>query len=122
MIRFGTAIKHFRQRANLTQTALAARLHVTPTYLSAVEHGRKQPSLDLLRHVSEVLGVPEEILLWTAIDWHTVALDEGSRSMLRIAQSIIEACVPGRKPEDRLTYFRSSQSCGPIEGSKGIDP
>jgi transcriptional regulator with XRE-family HTH domain len=100
MIRFGTAIKHFRHQADLTQTALATRLHVTPTYLSAVERGRKQPSLDLLRRVSEVLGVPEEILLWSAIDWQTMPLDDGTRTMLRIAQSLIEACVPGRKPED----------------------
>jgi transcriptional regulator with XRE-family HTH domain len=90
MMRFGAAIKKFRERADLTQKELADLLQVTPTYLSAIEHERKQPSFDLLKKTSDVLGIPREVIFWESIDWKTVNLDEDSRKALRLARFVID--------------------------------
>lgn len=46
----------------MSQTELAGKLKVTRTYLSLVESGKKNPSMHLLRHTSDVLGVPVPVL------------------------------------------------------------
>jgi transcriptional regulator with XRE-family HTH domain len=50
MIRFGKTIRKLRAEHGLKQRELAARLSVTPTYLSHLEHDRVEPSIRLLKH------------------------------------------------------------------------
>jgi transcriptional regulator with XRE-family HTH domain len=97
MMRFGAAIKKFRERADLTQKELADLLQVTPTYLSAIEHGRKQPSLDLLKNASQALNIPREVIFWESIDWETVELDEYSQETLRRARWVIDEFLRPRR-------------------------
>jgi transcriptional regulator with XRE-family HTH domain len=97
MMRFGAAIKKFREKATLTQKELADALQVTPTYLSAIEHERKQPSLDLLKNTSKVLGIPSEILFWESIDWATVELDEDAQKALKFARFVMDDLFTPRR-------------------------
>ena len=38
---FGKAVRHLRDRKGVSQKAMAAALGVSPAYLSALEHGRR---------------------------------------------------------------------------------
>jgi len=67
MITWGKTIKKYRQKLTLTQEALAFAVGVTPTYISAIEHNRKQPSFDLIHAISRAFRLPQEILYWDAI-------------------------------------------------------
>ncbi len=61
---FGTAIKGRRLELGLTQRALAERLHTIPSYISHIEHDRREPSLVLLVRIAEILQLkPERLFL-----------------------------------------------------------
>ncbi len=59
----GSVIKLFRTASQVSQGDLAERLQITRTYLSLVESGKKQPSLALVRRLSEELKIPIYLLI-----------------------------------------------------------
>lgn len=50
-------LRRERERAGLTQMALAERLGVTSQHLNMVESGKKAPSLDVLQRLGNELGL-----------------------------------------------------------------
>lgn len=53
-----TALKTLRQYHNLKQGQLAGELSISISYLSEIESGKKEPSLDLLQRYARHFGVP----------------------------------------------------------------
>ncbi|OYT88685.1 MAG: hypothetical protein CFE43_21205 [Burkholderiales bacterium PBB3] len=54
---FGGLVAAIRRNKNLTGRKLAARLHVSPTRLSAIENSRvPPPSLEVVQKIGEALG------------------------------------------------------------------
>lgn len=53
----GTTVRHFRKRASLSQEALAARARLDRTYVSGVERGVRNITLDSLEAILNALGV-----------------------------------------------------------------
>lgn len=53
-----TAIKAIRQYHNLTQTQLAEKLSISTSYLSELESGKKEPTLEMLNKYASVFNVP----------------------------------------------------------------
>jgi XRE family transcriptional regulator, fatty acid utilization regulator len=60
---FGQRLRHHRLARGLTLTALGERVGRAPSALSALENGRREPKLSLLRQLAEVLDVTTEELL-----------------------------------------------------------
>ena len=52
----GRNLKRLRQRAGLTQDALAERLHVTRQAVSSWETGKNQPDIETLTALAESLN------------------------------------------------------------------
>jgi len=63
MIKFGTSIKKYRMKASLTQEKLSLKVGVQPTFLSAIENDKKEPSITLIKKISSALNVPVELVL-----------------------------------------------------------
>jgi len=59
----GRTIKSLRVAAGIRQGDLANRVGVTQAYLSALEAGKRTPSLALVERISSVLRVPAGALL-----------------------------------------------------------
>ncbi|WP_405643479.1 helix-turn-helix domain-containing protein [Streptomyces uncialis] len=59
----GARIRHFRERAQRTQTAVAGLCGISDRYLSLIENGRKTPSPEVLGRLAVELGVPMAALL-----------------------------------------------------------
>ncbi len=58
MTPFGARLRALREARGVTQAELAAALHVSPAYLSALEHGhRGRPSPGLIHQVNEFFGL-----------------------------------------------------------------
>lgn len=57
------ALKVMRQFHNLSQTSLAYNLGISGSYLSEIESGKKEPSLDLLKKYAENFNVPVSSIL-----------------------------------------------------------
>lgn len=60
---FGEVLREYRQRAALSQEELAARAEVDRTYVSLLERGRRQPTLEVLFRLAAVLGVAPATLV-----------------------------------------------------------
>lgn len=54
----GQRIKALRKRAGLTQEALAERAGLNPKYISGIERGNENPTLDTLIRLAKELRVP----------------------------------------------------------------
>ena len=59
----GQRIKHERQARTLTLTQVADAVGSSPSHLSQVENGHREPTLRLLGGIARVLGVPVDHLL-----------------------------------------------------------
>jgi transcriptional regulator with XRE-family HTH domain len=55
MTPFGKRLRELREGRGINQKQLAAALHVSPAYLSALEHGRRSPPT--FQFVQKVIGV-----------------------------------------------------------------
>lgn len=59
----GLIIKRLRESEGLSQAKLAASLGITRVYLSQLENGKKQGSLDILRDIAARFDLPLSLLL-----------------------------------------------------------
>jgi transcriptional regulator with XRE-family HTH domain len=62
----GEKIKTLRKKLGLSQGELAAKVEINPTHLSRLETGRYQPSVELLKKLSDVFEVTTDSLLGAA--------------------------------------------------------
>ena len=54
----GRQIQIARKRKGLTQEEVAERIGITPKYLSSIERGQANPTLDLIMNLAESIKVP----------------------------------------------------------------
>lgn len=66
--RLGRVVRTHRSAAGLSQEALADRSGLHRTYISLLERGLRNPSIDVLVTLAAVLGVPASQLLAEAED------------------------------------------------------
>ena len=60
----GKGIKHLRKLRGTTQKDFSSDVGITQSYLSQIEKGRKEPSMEVLSTISKHLGVPMPVLFW----------------------------------------------------------
>ena len=60
--RFGQAVKRIRKTRKQTQPVLASRSGLTVNYISLLENGERQVSLDAVNSLAESLDVPARLL------------------------------------------------------------
>jgi len=63
---FGQAVRKHREIVRLSQEDLADRANLDRTYVSGIERGRRNPTLDVLQRLSTALGVDLDVLFATA--------------------------------------------------------
>ena len=56
-VRFGIAIRYLRQKQELTQEELAHRAHLHRTYLTDIERGTRNPSIEVVEKLANGLGI-----------------------------------------------------------------
>jgi len=61
----GTRIAVMRQRAGLSQAALAAKINVSTSAIGMYEQGRREPSMSILVRIAQELHVSTDYLLNT---------------------------------------------------------
>lgn len=60
----GKGIKFVRVAADLRQGDMAKRLEISQNYLSLLENNKAEPSMGLVKKISELFGVPVSYILW----------------------------------------------------------
>lgn len=91
----GNALKLIRQYHNLNQTQLAIKLSMSTSYLSELESGKKEPTLDVLQRYAKLFNVPLSSLVVfseTLAGEHSVSKARSfiSRKMLKILDWIAD--------------------------------
>lgn len=86
----GSFLRGARKRRGLTLRAAAARLGVTPSYLSHIENDRRVPSHGVLKEIAGLLGVDLDDLLDLAcrLDPETLDWLRRSPAALRLARTV----------------------------------
>lgn len=85
MTPFGLRLRALRDQRGITLTELAAAVHVSPAYLSALEHGKRgRPSAGLVHQVNEFFGLiwdeAEELVRLARISHPRVVVDTSGLS------------------------------------------
>lgn len=71
----GSSIYHIRSVKNVSQRELSSKTGVSHSYISHIENGTRDPSLNVLERISEALDVPVHVLLMVAADPITIDPD-----------------------------------------------
>ena len=82
----GMRIKIVRQRSGLTQDQLAEQVGLSPKYISGIERGVENPTMDILIRLAKMLGVePYDLFLFGESEESERALRKGIEKMVREA-------------------------------------
>jgi transcriptional regulator with XRE-family HTH domain len=103
MAALGTFIRRQRQLANLSLRQLAERTKLSNPYLSQIERGLHQPSVRVIRLISDALNVSAETLLAQAGLLHH--RETGADGGLAAGKLSVEAAI---QAESRLTDEQKS--------------
>lgn len=63
---FGPAVRRHRELLRLSQEELADRSGIDRTYISGVERGVRNPTLDVMQRIARGLGVDLDVVFATA--------------------------------------------------------
>ena len=82
----GKRIKIVRQRNGLTQDQFAEHVGLSPKYISGIERGVENPTMDILLRVAKALEVePYDLFLFGESEESEKALRKGIEKMVREA-------------------------------------
>lgn len=63
---FGPAVRRHRELLRLSQEELADRASIDRTYISGVERGVRNPTLEVMQRIARGLGVDLDVVFATA--------------------------------------------------------
>lgn len=103
------ALKVVRQYHNINQTQLAGKLSISTSYLSELESGKKEPTLEILQRYASLFNVPLSslVVFSEALDG-TQSVSKArafvSKKMLKILEWIVDQSdeEPAKKNDKEL--------------------
>lgn len=87
------AIRFVRLARGVSQHDLADRVGISPSYLSLMESGKKEPSLSMIRSLARGLDISDDLLLLSAIDYSALR-SEDTKAMSTLADELLALMVP----------------------------
>lgn len=93
MLTIGKAIRLVREAKGMRASQLAQRVGISNPFLSLIEQGRRQPSLDVVDRLARALGVPTEslILLAKPRDSRLTSTHRGANGLVQAVRRLAEA-------------------------------
>ena len=68
-----TALRDMRKRRKLSQTELAKAAGLSTAYISHIENGKRSPTLESLKKISDALEIPFPFLALLALEAQDIA-------------------------------------------------
>jgi len=112
----GAFIRDKRKLANLSLRQLAERTKLSNPYLSQIERGLHQPSVRVIRVISDALNVSTETLLAQAGLLHREASHDGEKQAVT---PDIEAAI---RAEQRLTDDQKNALIAVLRSMLSVEP
>lgn len=63
----GKTIKHIRKQKGITQSDISSNCNISMTYLSQIENNKKEPSINMLKNISDYLDIPVPVLFFLSM-------------------------------------------------------
>lgn len=82
----GQALRLIRSYHDLSQTEMSQSLNLSNSYLSEIESGKKQPSMEILRKYSDLFSLPLSSILFFS---ENLEGKPSSKMRVKIAQKAI---------------------------------
>lgn len=79
----GEVLKRMRKIYGYKASEMSTLLGISSSYLSEIENGKKQPSLDLLKKYSEILGIKLSSLILLAESFEEAEAEGKGAIMIR---------------------------------------
>jgi len=106
---FGQRLRHLRRARGLTLAELGEKVGRTPSVLSLIENGRREPRLSLVEQLASALGVPVAELLKKAPPNRRaqleIALEQAQKDPSYRALGLPQLRVGARVPTDVLEHL-----------------
>ena len=99
----GRTIRILRQAKSLKVTDVARTSGVSVPFLSLVENGEQQPSLDVVRRIANALGIPSEALVVMGMGGSLKTRDRRASALADTVGRLIEM-------EGRLKHLLGKES------------
>ena len=121
MTPFGVRLRALREARGVSQAELAHAMHVSPAYLSALEHGRRgRPSPGLIHQVNEYFGLiwddAEEMARLARLSHPRVVVDTAGLSAEATALANRLAREIRRLPPDAVAAMAAILDALPAQG------
>ncbi|GIQ57968.1 hypothetical protein Flavo103_11040 [Flavobacterium collinsii] len=87
----GNAIKDLRKQRGIKQTDFAVKCGLSQSYLSAIEKGKKEPTLGILKQIANALSIPMPILFFFSLDKEDIA--ESKRDAFKMLEPLIKSLI-----------------------------
>lgn len=100
MVTLGSILRRLRDASGLTQEELASRAGISTSHLAHVEAGRREPSLAVLRRLSQTLSVWPGLLLAAFLQ---TEMPEGHRPVFEAWVDELLGAVNGSQLELPIT-------------------
>jgi transcriptional regulator with XRE-family HTH domain len=99
------AIRSMRLARGISQAEVAARASISPSYLSLLESGKKEPSLAMLRSIAKALRIPDDLLLVSAVDYEQLRRSSADNLAL-LADQLLALLVPDEQLSEQKVRKR----------------
>lgn len=87
----GNAIKELRNRKGLKQTEFAKKCGLSQSYLSSIEKGRKEPTLNILKQIANALSIPMPVLVFFSLNVEDV--DDSKKDAFQVLEPSIKGLI-----------------------------
>ena len=88
-MKLGEAVRSLRSSKGYSQQEFARLLDISPSYLSLIEKGHREPTIPLLRAMAAKLGAPATVLFAAALGSALPA--RGHEQERRVIKHLVEA-------------------------------
>ena len=95
---YGRAIRVVRSAHGLSQRQLAERIGHSPSHLSLIESGKRNPSLKLLEEIATSLTVPMHLLTLLASDVEEIDDPKHAEQIADVAMALLRVLVAEGQP------------------------
>jgi transcriptional regulator with XRE-family HTH domain len=103
VLNVGLRLKLFRISADLKQREVADKMGVTVNYVSMLERGERDPTLEYLKSFSRLVTVPVSVLLWEPTEEGT---SDDSRRDIQLRLAALMAEYAKFQGVENLTHSR----------------
>jgi XRE family transcriptional regulator, regulator of sulfur utilization len=87
----GQGLKEVRLKKGLRQGNFAKQIGISQTFISQIENGSRNPSLDLLQKIASFYQLPLAVLLWFSVD--EADIQEGKQRAFKLMKPSIDAMI-----------------------------